>query len=78
MKKQFRAVMLVVLAMVLVFSFVACGHQHTFNNEWTTNETHHWQTASCDHEEKRYEGEHQFGVGSENADGTEMRYTCRI
>lgn len=32
-------------------------HEHTFSNEWTTNETHHWHAATCEHRDltKEYE-----------------------
>ena len=28
---------------------VAEPHEHTFKQEWETNETHHWHNASCEH-----------------------------
>lgn len=34
-------------------------HVHTYSTEWTTNETHHWHTATCEHaDEKGSYGEH--------------------
>ena len=37
-------------------------HEHTFSNEWSSNGTHHWHAATCEHkdEKKDYE-EHTFG-----------------
>ncbi|MBR2974874.1 MAG: hypothetical protein IKC47_03935, partial [Clostridia bacterium] len=78
MTRKIKALLLVVLALMVVFTFAACGHQHTYSEEWTSNATHHWQDATCNHDEKRYEGEHQFGAGEPNAAGTELVYTCRI
>jgi len=78
MTRKIKALLLVVLALMVVFTFAACGHQHTYSEEWTSNATHHWQDATCNHDEKRYEGEHQFGAGEPNAAGTELVYTCRV
>ena len=37
-------------------------HEHTFSNEWSSNGTHHWHAATCEHTEEKgdYE-EHRFG-----------------
>jgi len=78
MTRKIKALLLVVLALMVVFTFAACGHQHTYSEEWTSNATHHWQDATCNHDEKRYEGEHQFGAGEPNAAGTELVFTCRV
>ena len=76
MRKSIKALLLVVLALTLVFSLVACGeHKHTYSNEWTTTETHHWQAATCDHDVKWNEGSHQFGASTQN--GNNLEYTCR-
>ncbi len=49
------------ILILCVFSFVSCGggnqtdtddnqHQHTFDyTKWTTDETHHWYGATCEH-----------------------------
>lgn len=79
MKKNIKALLFVVLALALVVSLVACGHQHTYSTEWTTNATHHWHEANCEHDDlKQFEGEHQFGAGTPNAAGTHLVYTCRV
>lgn len=51
-----------------IFMMTACGnnkepeesaHTHTYSAEWTTNDTHHWYAASCEHsDEKDSYGEH--------------------
>lgn len=78
MRKNIKAILLAVLATILVLSLVACGHQHAFSTEWTTSETHHWHAATCNHDEKQFESEHQFGAGTPNAEGTLISYTCRV
>ena len=78
MRKNIKALLLAVLVLVLVFTLVACGHNHTYSNEWSTSETHHWYEANCGHDVKQYEGEHQFGSATPNLDGTKLLYTCRV
>lgn len=29
------------------------GHEHTFVNEWTITETHHWKASSCSHADEK-------------------------
>ena len=37
-------------------------HTHTYSNEWSSNGTHHWHAATCEHkDEKKDYGEHAFG-----------------
>ena len=62
MRKNIKALLLVVLALTVVFSLVACGHQHTFDSAWQSNETHHWQAATCKHDVKNNEAEHKFNA----------------
>ena len=78
MKRNIKALLLVVLAFTIVFSLVACGHVHTYSTEWTATETHHYQAALCGHDVKLAEGEHQFGAWVEIADGTAKTKTCRV
>ena len=70
MRKNIKTLLLVVLALTLVFSLVACGeHKHTYSNEWTTTATHHWQAATCDHDGRctlgccHFACQRQIGVG---------------
>ena len=58
------------LCFVMPFAFVltACGHEHTYKQEWTTNSTHHYHEATCEHaEEKSNYGEHVY---TDNTDTT--------
>ena len=49
-------------------------HVHTFSDEWTYDETHHWHAATCEHTELKdaYE-EHAL---EKNADETEETCAC--
>ena len=31
------------------------GHEHTYADEWTSNDTHHWKVATCSHTEEKGE-----------------------
>ena len=55
--------LLVLLLAVTLLTLVACDeHIHEFAEEWTSNETHHWHDATCEHTEE-IDGfeEHSFG-----------------
>ena len=40
----------------------ACGHKHTYNSNWTKNETYHWHEATCKHSDNKGNyAEHTFG-----------------
>ena len=46
-------------------------HEHTFATEWTTNATHHWKEATCEHSSEVTDfGEHSFGEYVSNNDAT--------
>ena len=48
-------------------------HRHTFKDEWSSDDTSHWHSATCEHTtEKKDEAAHIYGTA-----GTE-RYTCTI
>lgn len=52
------------------------AHTHTFAQTYTTNETHHWYSATCGHtNETKDKGEHDFDEGQENA-SRDFVYTC--
>lgn len=68
MKKRiligFCVLLLVVSAML---SLVACKHDHNWEAEWTTNETHHWhgcEKKNC--KEAKDKAEHVFSLDSNN------------
>ncbi len=40
----------------------ACGHEHTFSNEWSKDAQYHWHAATCEHkDEVKDRAEHDFG-----------------
>ncbi len=47
------------VALIAVVAFASCDdinggdHTHTFSGGWTTNATHHWHAATCEHGEVR-------------------------
>lgn len=52
-------------------AFAAKAHKHTFEKNWTTNETNHWHTATCEHSEEKGSVEaHKFGKWVSNKDAT--------
>ena len=62
---------------------IALAHKHEFSAEWTTNETNHWHSATCEHtDEKKDFGAHVWdgGVITRPADfGVvgERKFTCK-
>ncbi len=36
-------------------------HEHSFADEWSTSDRHHWKAATCEHEARSEEAEHTFG-----------------
>ena len=34
------------------FGMTACGHKHTFSEEWSKDATNHWHVATCDHKDE--------------------------
>ena len=57
-------------------------HEHTFSETWSSNETHHWHMATCEHtEEKKDYGEHSWNAGEITTTPTESdegvkTFTC--
>ena len=85
MKSILKKVAGVALTAVLALGMIACSngsdtHEHTFATTYTSNETHHWYAATCEHTaEVKDKGEHSFGEYVSNndatteADGTKIR-----
>lgn len=59
-------------------------HKHTFSELWSSNESHHWHDATCEHEdEKEYYNEHSWNSGEITTFPTEAErgvktFTCLI
>ena len=56
--------------------FAACNmdapHEHTFSEDWTTDETYHWHAATCEHtDEVSEKAEHSFGEWTVTTAATE-------
>ena len=49
MKRNLIALLCIMLLTVLCLA--SCGCDHTFSNEWYSDETHHWHPATCEHAE---------------------------
>lgn len=51
-----RKALLVLLCMVLALTaLVACGHTHTYEEDWSTDANNHWHDATCEHTEEKSE-----------------------
>ena len=51
-------------------------HEHTYAEEWTTSETKHWHAATCVHDDKKDEADHDFDEGV--VSGSVKTYTCKV
>ncbi|MDE5562102.1 MAG: hypothetical protein K2J01_00870 [Clostridiales bacterium] len=53
------------------------AHEHTFSQQWSSNETHHWHAVTCGHpiieEESQGWGVHKFGSGNTCSDCSYVR-----
>ena len=64
MKKVFNFMLAFCMIIPCIFMLSACSHEHTFAEEWSTNNTHHWHASTCEHsDEKADYAEH---VGTED------------
>lgn len=70
-------------------TLTSCGsqeeeHTHTFAEEWTSDDTHHWHEATCEHsEEKGSYAEHTWNSGVVTTEATcttsgVTTYTCTV
>lgn len=59
MKKKLLGTLALCSVMACSVVLTGCGHEHTFEEAWTTDATHHWHKATCDHtDEKKDYAEH--------------------
>ncbi|MBO5690805.1 MAG: formylglycine-generating enzyme family protein [Spirochaetaceae bacterium] len=70
MKKLVLVALILLASMVGLLSMAGCKndsvpevpHEHSFADEWSTSDTHHWKAATCEHTaEKSGYAEHTFG-----------------
>ena len=52
----------------------ATGHEHTYSNSWSFDETYHWHASTCGHDVVKDKGEHHF-VDTLGDDGS-LVHTC--
>lgn len=56
------------------------AHVHAYSDSWTSNETHHWHAATCEHDVKKDEASHEWDHEEfqyDAASGNEIR-TCSV
>ena len=67
-----------------VYTFKIVRHAHTFAEEWTVNDTHHWHVATCGHTELTGDkAAHDWEDGETIVDATEttegrIRQICKV
>ncbi len=70
MKSKRFLVVFLVLGIALLLT--ACGHTHTFGEDWTNDETHHWHASTCEHTtEVSEKAEHSWDAGTVTTEPTE-------
>jgi len=77
MKSLIKKMTILTALAILAFSITGCDtnsnvHEHTFSEEWTSDETNHWHAATCEHtDEVSALAEHTFGEWTEVTAATE-------
>jgi len=67
LKRLLSFILAVCLVATCAFSMTACAHQHTFSSEWSSDQTNHWKSATCEHTgEKISFGSHVYDDGNDN------------
>ena len=63
MRRKTLAIFSVAFALTCTLGILtACGHEHTFSNEWSKDAQYHWHAATCEHkDEVKDSAEHDFG-----------------
>lgn len=80
----------IVLACVVVVGItcaivlpIALKHEHTYSEEWSSDENNHWHKATCNHDVKNDESAHTFDDGLVTTEPTETQngvktFTCTV
>ena len=50
MKKTMRILLLSLVLVLLLLALAACGHEHSFDEAWSHDGSHHWHAPTCEHE----------------------------
>ena len=53
-------------------------HEHSFADEWSTSDRHHWKAATCEHEARSEEAEHTFGEWEVKETPTEASQVIKV
>ena len=74
--KKLNLSLLILLAFFSIIGFTGCkdpepAHEHTFTEEWSSNETYHWKWSSCGHDVISEKAKHTFGDWKVTKDPTE-------
>lgn len=92
--KTIKTLTAIALTAVLAFLISGCSsgggddpvlplppaHVHAYSDSWTSNETHHWHAATCEHDVKKDEASHEWDHEDfqyDAASGNEIR-TCSV
>ena len=78
MRKSVKVLLLAILSAVFALSALACSHEHTFSEDWSSDANKHWKQATCEHDEKIKEADHTFGAGVLNSAKTQVTKTCSV
>lgn len=82
--------LLMLTSVMMLVGFAGCKqapeeeHEHTFAEEWTSDETGHWHKATCEHSEEVSDfAEHSFDEGKVTLEPTdsnegEKTFTCTV
>ena len=83
MKKKLLIASLALFGTIACAGAAACGHEHSYSDEWSNNETSHWHDASCDDTDKIIdEGDHiwyieEMKAATHTQPGLD-HYTCTV
>ena len=79
-----KKIILALLVFGVALLLTACGHTHTFSEDWSKDATHHWHSANCEHTtEVSEKAEHTWDEGvqtkapTEEEKGTKL-FTCTV
>ncbi len=84
MRRKIVISLTLTLTLLVALMLTACGHKHEYSTDWTSDATHHWHAAACEHgEEASDKGEHTFGEGVTTVEPTttaagEKTFTCSV
>ena len=84
MKSKLLLSFIIAVLILCVSCLLEPEHTHTFSTKWSSDETHHWHAATCEHtEEIKDKATHKWDSGKITTEATHttdgvMTYTCTI